>query len=93
MAPNGRKLEKLQERIRCLEAKLRKAERMELTNNQRLLELAAENQRIRQELQDAVEEGEAAAALAATAMQERDQYHAWWINEVNFCQYLLGNSN
>ncbi|KAH6866189.1 hypothetical protein BKA70DRAFT_1243976 [Coprinopsis sp. MPI-PUGE-AT-0042] len=92
MTPGDRKLERLREKIRCLESKLRRAERREATNKERLLELALENQKTRQELQDAMEEGEAAAALSATLKQERDQYHAWWINEVKFCQYLLGNT-
>jgi peptidoglycan hydrolase CwlO-like protein len=92
MAPCHCKIEKLHDLIRRLERKLRKAECQEAKSSQLLLELAAENQRIRNELQDAVEEGEAAAAFALTVKEERDQYHVWWIQELNTCQYLHGNS-
>ncbi|KAH6913574.1 hypothetical protein BKA70DRAFT_1421838 [Coprinopsis sp. MPI-PUGE-AT-0042] len=84
-----RKVQRLEERVRRLESKLRKADRREAASSARLVDLAAENQHMRQELQDALEEAEEASERVKGLQQERDQYHAWWINEVKFSQLLF----
>ncbi|KAH6873868.1 hypothetical protein BKA70DRAFT_1219118 [Coprinopsis sp. MPI-PUGE-AT-0042] len=91
MTPSQRKIQKLEEKIRRLESKLHRAERQDTVHAERLVNLAAENQRMRQELQDALEEGDEANARIKELLGERDQYHAWWINEVKFSQSLLDN--
>ena len=91
MAPVQRQINKLEEKIRRLESKLHRAERQGTVHAERLVDLAAENQTMRQELQDALEEGEEANMRVKEFQRERDQYHAWWINEVKFSQSLLDN--
>ncbi|KAH6902907.1 hypothetical protein BKA70DRAFT_1228078 [Coprinopsis sp. MPI-PUGE-AT-0042] len=86
---NERKWLRLEDQVRRLESKLRKAERREAANAIRLVDLASENQKVREELQDTLEEVEEAVDRARILQQERDQYHAWWINEVKFSQSLL----
>jgi chromosome segregation ATPase len=86
-----RRIHKLEEKARKLESKLHKAERQDAVNAERLVDLAAENQRIRQELQEALEEAGEANQQANELRRERDQFHAWWINEVKFSQSLLDN--
>ncbi|KAH6895064.1 hypothetical protein BKA70DRAFT_1232168 [Coprinopsis sp. MPI-PUGE-AT-0042] len=89
MTPGQRKIHKLEEKIRRLESKLYRAERQGTVHAEQLVELASENQTTCQELQDALEEGEEANARVKELQRERDQYYAWWINEVKFSQSLL----
>jgi hypothetical protein len=89
MTPGQRKIQKLEEKIRRLESKLHRAERQDAVHAERLVELASENQTMRQELQDALEEGEEANARAKELERERDLYYAWWMNEVKLSQSFI----
>jgi septal ring factor EnvC (AmiA/AmiB activator) len=91
LTPGQRKIQKLEEKVRRLESKLRRAERQDAVNAERLMEIASENQRIRHELQDALEEKEGANERAQKLQKERDQFYAWWINELNLSQSFWDN--
>ncbi|KAH6899589.1 hypothetical protein BKA70DRAFT_1230866 [Coprinopsis sp. MPI-PUGE-AT-0042] len=89
LTPTERKIHKLQEKLRQVESKLRRTERQGAVNSGRLVDLASENRETRQELQDVLDKFEEASKRAQVLQQERDQYHAWWINEVRFSQSLM----
>jgi uncharacterized protein YdeI (YjbR/CyaY-like superfamily) len=91
LTPSQRKIQKLEEKVRRLESKLHRAERQHAVHAERLVELASENKNMRQELQDALEEGEELTARAKELEQERDLYHAWWVNEAKLSQSLMDN--
>lgn len=92
LTPGQRKIQKLEEKIRRLESKLHRAERQDAVHSDRLVELASENQTMRQELQDALEEGQEAKARVRELEGERELFHTWWINEVKFSQSLMDNT-
>jgi chromosome segregation ATPase len=89
LSASERKLVRLEDRARRAESRLLRAERRETVMAERLGNLASENQRLRQELHDAEEEGEEVKGRLKMMEKEMEQYYAWWIKEVQLSRMLL----